>query len=49
MAHLQEVVESASRELKSAAAAKDNIVQSQEGLTRELNELLTSLNMARKS
>lgn len=40
MAHLQEVVEKADKELKAAAMSKDGLVAAQEGFAKELNELL---------
>lgn len=40
MAHLQDVVETADKELKSGAAAKEGLVTAAEGLERELNELV---------
>jgi prefoldin subunit 1 len=40
MAHLQEVVEKADKELKAAAASREGLVAAQEGFAKELNELL---------
>ena len=40
MSHLQEVVEKADKELKAAAGSKEGLVAAQEGLAKELNELL---------
>ena len=40
MSHLQEIVETADKELKSAATARDGLVAATEGLAKELNEML---------
>ena len=42
MAHLQDVVEIADKELKNASTAKEGLIKATDGYVKELNELLSS-------